>query len=165
MQLSRYMDAVTDTASRESFDEGPPFDFRSISIETRGSPARPDMVSYFSSAFPSFRGRMIRLTVEQQEMLVEYYILRKTQTQIARLHGFKTQGCTVADGLKEATKQLLRDMPTVPKKSNKKRTARIRRLKFHDPSWLGDFEIDLKKSCADSLFTAKAFQVSNAASL
>ena len=58
-----------------------------VSLETQDDFAQDDILIYLSEHFPDWLSVLRLLSKEQQEMLLSYYLLSKTQSTLAKLLG------------------------------------------------------------------------------
>ena len=157
---------ISESVSCNAFDKDNPFHVSSLSIESHEIP-HLDLVNYAQE----YRDRFLRL-IEflppiRRQMIVEYALLRKTEKQIATIHGRKSQSM-LGQELKSILKLIaarLAQSERTPTDTRLARTPKLRRRKrvFRDPHWLGQFDVALTNRNVESLFTARAGQVSNAA--
>jgi hypothetical protein len=179
---SAYWQIISERAAVKAFEKENPFCSNLVSAEPS---SRTDIFSYAESHRDRFLSLLKVLSPECQEIAIEYILLRKTEKQIAILHGKKSQsmiGREIAVIVKVLGSVLARgtcapetvavfleseSLDRSPQSiiGKPKKTQRIRNLSgriFRDPHFLGQFEIDVRHPKIASLFTPRARQVSNA---
>lgn len=89
MPSDAYFQIMAERASREQFDESQPFE--EASIEYGGSSSE-SIFTYAENNRDSFLRLLAILSPQNQDIAIEYILLRKTEKQIAVLHGYSSQG-------------------------------------------------------------------------
>jgi hypothetical protein len=85
-----YLEIVSESVSRTSFDKNNPFDSHLLSIESRQLPSL-DVVNYALENRRAFLRLINGLSAERRQIAVEYILLRKKEEQIAVMHGRRSQ--------------------------------------------------------------------------
>jgi hypothetical protein len=92
MATDSYWQTISDKAARDSFKSSDPFGNTLFSLESNPSESVPSIFTYAAEHRDSFLKLLEVLSlVERREIAIEYIILRKTEQQIATLHGRKSQ--------------------------------------------------------------------------
>jgi hypothetical protein len=65
-----------------------------LSLETQIDMAESDVLSYIENDFPGFVKILRHLSKEDQELLLGYYVISKTQTSLAPIHGLTQTICS-----------------------------------------------------------------------
>ena len=86
-----YWQIISDKAASDSFKESGPFGSTLFSLESTSGESASDIFSYAAEHRASFLKLLDVLHPEKKEIAIEYIILRKTEAQIATLHGKKSQ--------------------------------------------------------------------------
>lgn len=84
-----YWNIQTDRASAESFDENDPFKTNLLSVETRPDLTIGDVLEFSQVDPERFAHALTVLRPRDREIMLHYYIVRKTQTWIAELFGIR----------------------------------------------------------------------------
>jgi hypothetical protein len=152
-----YWNIKTDKSSVEHFDSDFPFESRLISAEANLKNSRLDLFGLAETNLADFLRRISALTPQQQDMMIEYFVLRKTQPQIAMLHSKKSQGHGVSEEINYCVGVV---SGTVARRLKSKSAQRKKELRITCSATLGQFEIDMSSETCEH-FASRAMQVSN----
>jgi hypothetical protein len=86
MENSAYMDSVTSARSMLLSEEEQLEGTTTISLETQGDMQEEDILTYVQENFAEFIKTLRYLKKEDQELLLSYYLLSKTQNTLAIIH-------------------------------------------------------------------------------
>ena len=88
-----------------------------VSLETQADIVSQSIMTYIHDNFPKFMEYLRYLSREDQELLLAYYLLGKTQWSIARLHGSTQTICSfkLRLAMKRLGTYILMGVPTVDK--------------------------------------------------
>jgi len=85
-----YLDIVSESVAHKAFDKDNPFDCHSLSIESH-QVSNLDIVTYARENRAAFLRLIASLHPKRKQMAIEYILMRKTEKQIATIHGRKSQ--------------------------------------------------------------------------
>jgi len=157
---------IAERAAHQAYDDSDPFRESLSSVESARTGL--DICGYAAERRDSFLSLLRSASLEQQEIAIEYVLLRKTEQQIATLHGKKSQsmmGREIASIVKLLGNRLRGSVPQATETRHSRRLRKLNGKTFRDPNLLGEFAVDMCHRKAGVLFTPRAGQVSNASQI
>jgi hypothetical protein len=156
----QYFDAMvanrSNTVSAEQALEGS----ATLSLETQRDLAETDVLTYVEDNFADFLRRLRHVGAQDQELLLGYFVLGKTQTTLAMLHGDNQSRCSAAIKLamQKLGRYIMTGKPPAPLRVKRIMPNSIKPgpLHYKDAAALGQFRIAVEDSGFEHVFTGHA---------